>query len=78
MDVHALTIAKFVTAITAKARRSGYTTNRVHDSKGADPMTKIILTLVAALVVTIGTLTITGAGDDNSSSSTMVALPLLY
>ena len=76
MDVHTLTIAKFVTAITAKARRSGYTTNRA--SKGADPMTKIILTLVAALVVTIGTLTITGAGDDNSSSSTMVALPLLY
>jgi hypothetical protein len=40
-------------------------------------MTKIILTVVAAFAVTIGALTITGAGDD-SSSILMLALPLLY
>ena len=72
-----LTIAQFVTAITAKVRRSGYTTTRVHDRKG-DSMTRIILTVVAALAVTIGALTITGAGDDSSSTPTMLALPLLY
>ena len=72
-----LTIAQFVTAITAKVRRSGYTTTRVHYRKG-DSMTRIILTVVAALAVTIGALTITGAGDDSSSTPTMLALPLLY
>jgi hypothetical protein len=41
-------------------------------------MTKIILTIVAALAVTIGALTITGAGDDTSSTPTMLALPLVY
>ena len=41
-------------------------------------MTRIILTVVAALTVTILALTITGAGDDSSSTPTMVALPLLY
>ena len=72
-----LTIAQFVTAITAKVRRSGYTTTRVDYRKG-DSMTRIILTVVAALAVTIGALTITGAGDDSSSTPTMLALPLLY
>ena len=28
------TIAQFVIAVTAKARRSGYTTSRAHDRKG--------------------------------------------
>ena len=41
-------------------------------------MTKIILTVVAALAVTVGALTITGAGNDSSSTPTMLALPLLY
>ena len=41
-------------------------------------MTKIILTIVAALAVTIGALTITGAGDDTSSTPTLLALPLVY
>ena len=72
-----LTIAQFVTAITAKVRRSGYA-KWVRDKKGGDPMTKIILTVVAALAVTISALTITGAGDDSSSTPTMLALPLLY
>jgi hypothetical protein len=67
-----------VTAITAKAKRGGYTTSRVHGQKGGDPMTKIILTVVAALAVMVGALTITGAGDDSSSTPTMLALPLLY
>jgi hypothetical protein len=67
----------FVIAITAKVRRSGYTASRVHDRKG-DPMTKVILTVVAALAVTVGALTITGARDDNSSTPTMLTLPLLY
>jgi hypothetical protein len=40
-------------------------------------MTKIILTVVAALAVTIA-FTITGAGDDNSSTPMMTTLPLLY
>jgi hypothetical protein len=31
-------------------------------------MLKIILSVVAALVVTVGALTITGAGDDKSSA----------
>ena len=66
----------FVIAITAKVRRSGYTW--VHDRKEADPMTKIIFTVVAALAVTIGALTITGAGDDNSRTPTMLTLPLVY
>jgi hypothetical protein len=39
---------------------------------------KIILTVVAALAVTIGALAITGARDDNSSTPTMLTLPLLY
>jgi hypothetical protein len=75
-----LTIAQFVTGITAKARRSAYTTSRVHDRKGVGPMTKtkIILSVVAALAVTIGALTITGAGDDRSSTPTIATLPLLY
>ena len=66
----------FVIAITGKVRRSGYTW--VHDRKEAEPMTKTVLTVVAALAVTIGALTITGAGDDNSSTPTMLTLPLLY
>jgi hypothetical protein len=41
-------------------------------------MTKIILSVVAALAVTIGALTITGAGDDRSSTPTITTLPLLY
>ena len=41
-------------------------------------MTRIILTVVGTLAVTIGALTITGAGDDGSSTPTMLALPLLY
>jgi len=42
-------------------------------------MTKIILTVVAALAVTVGALTITtGAGDDRSSTPTITTLPLLY
>jgi hypothetical protein len=41
-------------------------------------MTKIILTVVAALAVTVGVLTITGAGDDRSSTPTITTLPLLY
>src|SRR5262249_44651193 len=40
--------------------------------------TKIILSVVAALAVTIGALTITGAGDDRSSTPTIATLPLLY
>jgi hypothetical protein len=66
----------FVIAITAKVRRSGYT--GVLRQKRGDPMTKMILTVVAALAVTIGALTITGAGGDNSSTPTMLTLPLLY
>ena len=73
-----LTIAQFVTAITAKVKRNGYTDNQgPHDRKG-DSMTRIILTVVATLAVTIGALTITGAGDDSSSTPTMLVLPLLY
>ena len=34
--------------------------------------------VVAALVVTVGALTITGAGDDGSSTPTMITLPLQY
>ena len=41
-------------------------------------MTKIMLYVVAALAVTIGALTITGARDDSSSTPTMLTLPLLY
>jgi hypothetical protein len=41
-------------------------------------MTKIILYVVAALAVTVGALTITGAGDDGSSTPTITTLPLLY
>jgi len=41
-------------------------------------MTKIILYVVAALAVTVGALTITGAGDNSSSAPTMTTLPLLY
>jgi hypothetical protein len=41
-------------------------------------MTKIILSVVAALVVVVGALTITGAGDDKSSTPTMITLPLQY
>ena len=50
---------------------------RVQDRKG-DSMTRIILTALAALAVTIGALTITGAGDDSSNTATMLALPLVY
>ena len=67
-----------LSAITAKARHSGYVSRRVHDRKGEDPMTKIILCVVAALAVTVGALTITGAGDDKSSTPTMATLPVLY
>jgi hypothetical protein len=41
-------------------------------------MAKIILYVVAALIVTVGALTITGAGDDGSSTPTMTTLPLQY
>jgi hypothetical protein len=41
-------------------------------------MIKIILSVVAALVVTVGALTITGAADDKSSTPTMATLPLQY
>jgi hypothetical protein len=41
-------------------------------------MLKIILSVVAALVVTVGALTITGAGDDKSSAPTMTTLPVQY
>jgi hypothetical protein len=40
-------------------------------------MIKIILSVVAALVVTVGALTITGAGDDRSGTPTMTTLPVL-
>jgi hypothetical protein len=66
-----------VTAITAEAIHSGYTTSRVNDRKGR-PMTKIILCVLAVLTVTVGALTITGAGDDKSSTPTITTLPLLY
>jgi hypothetical protein len=39
---------------------------------------RIIISAVAALVVTVGALTITGAGDDKSSTPTMTTLPLQY
>jgi hypothetical protein len=41
-------------------------------------MIKIILSVVAALAVTVGVLTVTGAGDDRSSTPTITTLPLLY
>jgi hypothetical protein len=41
-------------------------------------MIKIILCVVAALVVTVGAFTITGAGDDSSSAPTMTTLPVQY
>jgi hypothetical protein len=41
-------------------------------------MLKIILSVVAALVVTVGALAITGAGNDGSSTPTMTTLPLQY
>jgi hypothetical protein len=41
-------------------------------------MIKIILCVVAALVGTVGALTITGAGDDKSSTPTMTTLPVQY
>jgi hypothetical protein len=41
-------------------------------------MIKIVLSVLAALVVTVGALTITGAGDDRSSTPTMTTLPVQY
>jgi hypothetical protein len=41
-------------------------------------MIKIILSVVAALGVAVGALTITGAGDDRSSTPSMTMLPLQY
>jgi hypothetical protein len=41
-------------------------------------MTKIMLCILAVLAVTVGALTITGAGDDKSSAPTITTLPLLY
>jgi hypothetical protein len=41
-------------------------------------MIKIVLSVLAALAVTVGALTITGAGDDRSSTPTMTTLPLQY
>jgi hypothetical protein len=41
-------------------------------------MIKIILSVVAALGVTVGALTFTGAGDDRSSTPSMTTLPLQY
>src|SRR5215472_16332863 len=60
-----LKIDQFVTAITAKARHSVYMCRLPRN--GGDPL-KIILSVVAALVVTVGALTITGAGDDKSGT----------
>ena len=70
-------IEQFVTVITAKARHSGYTMARLYDGKG-ETMIKIILSVVAAVFVTIGALTITGAGDDKSGAPTMTTLPVQY
>jgi len=47
-------------------------------TEGEVPMIKIILATVAALAVMVGTLAITGAGDDRSSTPTMTTLPLQY
>ncbi len=41
-------------------------------------MIKIVLSVLAALAVTVGALTITGAGDDRSSTPTMTTLPVQY
>ena len=41
-------------------------------------MIKVILSGVAAIVVTVGALTMTGAGDDKSSAPTMTTLPVQY
>ena len=65
-----------MTAITAKARHSGFTTEGPR--KGEDPMTKTVLYVLAVLAVTVGALTITGAVDDMSSTPTITTLPLLY
>ena len=51
--------------------------DQLHDGKGKT-MIKIILSVVAALFVTVGALTITGAGDDKSSAPTMTTLPVQY
>ena len=67
----------FVIAITAMTRHNGYTTNRTHDRRG-NPMTKIILKLVAALAITVGAFTVINAGGDSSSTPMMLALQLLY
>jgi hypothetical protein len=63
--------------ITAKARHSSYIITRLYDGK-RETMIKIILSVVAAVFVTIGALTITGAGDDKSSAPTMTTLPVQY
>jgi hypothetical protein len=41
-------------------------------------MIKIVLSVLAALAVTVGALTITGAGDDKSSAPIMTTLPVQY
>jgi hypothetical protein len=41
-------------------------------------MTKIILSVVAALAVVIAAFAITNAGDDGSSTLTITTLPLQY
>jgi hypothetical protein len=75
-EIRVRRIEQFVTAITAKARHSGYTKGSTTERER--PMIKIILSVVAALVVTVGALTITGAGDDRSGTPTMTTLPLQY
>jgi cyclopropane fatty-acyl-phospholipid synthase-like methyltransferase len=39
---------------------------------------KIIISVAAALVVAVGALTVTGAGDDRSSAPTVTTLPSQY
>jgi hypothetical protein len=47
-------------------------------TKKGDSMARIILKLVAALAITIGAFAIGAALDDSSSTTTMLALPLVY
>jgi hypothetical protein len=60
-------------------RGSGIGAMRAGSStEGELSMIKIILATVAALAVTVGTLAITGAGDDRSGAPTIATLPLQY
>jgi hypothetical protein len=71
-------IDHFVMAITAKATHTGYTKGAESTTEKERPMIKIVLSVLAALAVTVGALTITGAGDDRSSTPTMTTLPVQY